>query len=520
MAEQFDVVVVGARVSGSPLAALLARRGVKVCVLEQTVFPQHTLSSHVLQADSLSFLNRFGVLDEIKATGAPIMTRSDTRLNDFRFVADFPSFPGYVGGAVCIRRHVLDPILANEAVKSGVDMRMGVKVVDLIEEHGRIAGVRVKSGGQESEIRARLVVGADGRESTVARHRGARRYNVTTNDRWYYWTYFEGADLTVTPTFILHRWGDRHIFAGPADNGLYIVGVSPQEHEKERFRENRRESLMEHVYSCPPLAEVLRDAKISDSEKIYGILHFEGYFREASGPGWVLIGDAGHFKDPAAGRGIGDAFHQAERLAPAIIKALRESDAAIDEATAAFGRWRDRLYSPYYWLAIDLGRVGPLPSVVPEVVSRLHANGRIDKFLELFSHRAGPSDLVTPGRILDATARRMTGPKGRRAFVRELGETLRDEARRRWVNRRPVIEVAPPPKSAARRGHGPAAARPAHAPAATPKAASAPASAPISAPAPAPVSGPKSGSAPKSAPAATTAPKAAPAPASTPTSTT
>jgi 2-polyprenyl-6-methoxyphenol hydroxylase-like FAD-dependent oxidoreductase len=444
VAEQFDVVVVGARVAGSPLAALLARRGVRVAVLEQAVFPQPTLSSHMLQADSLAFLNRFGVLEQVKATGAPFMTRTDTRLNDFHFSADFPAFPGYVGGAVCIRRHVLDPILAEAAVASGVDLRMGVKVLGLVEEHGRVAGVRVRAGGRESEIRARLVVGADGRESTVAGDRGARRYNVTTNERWYYWTYFKGADLSPAPTFVFHRWGDRHIFAGPADNGLYIVGVSPEAHEKERFRQNRHDSLMEHVRSCPPVAKALRDAEIAD--KIYGILHFEGYFREPSGPGWVLIGDAGHFKDPAAGRGIGDAFHQAERLAPALIKALREPDAAIDRATAEFGRWRDRHYAPYYWLAIDLGRVGPLPSVVPDVVAGMHGDGRIGEFLDLFSHRAGPADLITPARVLDATVRRMAGPGGRRAYLRELGGTLRDDARRRWAGRRPVPEAAPAPK--------------------------------------------------------------------------
>lgn len=119
MAEQFDVVVVGARVAGSPMATLLARRGVKVAVLEQTVFPQPTLSSNVLQADSLAFLDRLGVLGRIQDTKAQFMTRSDTRLNDFRFTADFPSFDGYVGGAACIRRVVLDPILAEEAAAAG-----------------------------------------------------------------------------------------------------------------------------------------------------------------------------------------------------------------------------------------------------------------------------------------------------------------------------------------------------------------------------------------------------------------
>lgn len=444
MAEQFDVVIVGARVAGSPLATLLARRGVKVAVLEQTTFPHPTLSSNVLQADSLAFLDRLGVLKEIRGTGAPFMSRSDTRLNDFRFVADFPSFDGFVGGAACIRRHVLDPILADAAAAAGADVRMGTKVTGLLEEDGRVAGVRFVRGGVESRIRARLVVGADGRESTVAKLRGARRYTVTPNERWYYWTYFEGADLDVTPTFVLHRWADRHIFAGPADNGLYIVGVSPQAHEKDDFRRDRHESLMEHVRSCEPVAEVLSEAKVA--EKIYGIRRFDGYFRESSGPGWVLIGDAGHFKDPAAGRGIGDAFHQVDRLVPALIRALRGPDTRIDRATSEFVRWRDRYYTPFYGLANDLGGVGPLPAIVPEVVAGMYADGDIERFLHLFSHQVSPSELLTPGRVLAATVRRLAGDEsGGGAFLREVGATLRGEARRRWAARYPVLEAAAAP---------------------------------------------------------------------------
>jgi 2-polyprenyl-6-methoxyphenol hydroxylase-like FAD-dependent oxidoreductase len=445
VAEKFDVVIVGARVAGSPLATLLARRGVKVAVLEQMVFPHPTLSSNVLQADSLAFLNRLGVLDAIRGTRAPFMSRSDTRLNDFRFVADFPAFDGFVGGAACIRRHVLDPILADAAIAAGADVRMGTKVTGLLEENGRVSGVRFVRGGVESRITARLVVGADGRESTVGKLCGARRYNVTPNDRWYYWAYFEGADLDVTPTLLLHRWGDRHIFSGPADNGLYIVGVSPQQHEKEEFRRDRHEGLMEHVRSCEPVAELLTKAKVVD--KVYGISRFDGYFREATGPGWVLIGDAGHFKDPAAGRGIGDAFHQVERLVPAVIKALRGPDEGIDKATAEFVRWRDRHYAPFYGLANDLGRVGPLPAVVPEVVARMYAEGDVERFLHLFSHQLSPSELLTPARVVSATVRRLAGGEsGGGEFVREVVATLRGEARRRWAVRHPVMEAAPAPK--------------------------------------------------------------------------
>jgi 2-polyprenyl-6-methoxyphenol hydroxylase-like FAD-dependent oxidoreductase len=443
--ETFDVVIVGARVSGSPLAALLARHGVRVAVIEQATFPSPTLSSHVMQADSLAFLDRLGVIDHVRATGAAFMTHTDTRLEHVHFVSGFPALPGDPGGAACVRRHVLDPILANRAgATDGVSLRMGAKVTGLLTDYrGRVEGVSVTRRGRTSEVRARLVIGADGRNSTVARIAGARAYNVTRNERWYYWTYFAGADLSPSPTFVFHRWGDRHIFAGPADDGLYIVGVSPQAFERERFRAALEPSLMEHVHSCEPVSRALAGAE--RATKIFGIMRFSGYFREAAGPGWMVIGDAGHFKDPAAGRGIGDAFHQIEYLVPRLVAALQSSDEVVDAATAGYGRWRDRYYSQFYWLAADFGCQGPLPALIPDVVGRLRDRGRIDDFVNLYSHRSAPAQLLTPREVLSAVARRVLDPGdagSRRAYLRQVGGVLAGEARHRWSNRRPAFAEA------------------------------------------------------------------------------
>src|ERR671934_1401235 len=108
MAEQFDVVVVGARCAGAPLAALLARQGVSVALVEQAKFPRDTLSTHLFEADGLAFLDRLGVTDELRATGAPFVGRLDNRTDDFRVVVDWPQAPGDVGGIAAIRRFVLD----------------------------------------------------------------------------------------------------------------------------------------------------------------------------------------------------------------------------------------------------------------------------------------------------------------------------------------------------------------------------------------------------------------------------
>jgi len=442
--EDFDVVIVGARCAGSTLGALLARRGLRVAVLDQAAQIRSTLSSNILQADSLEFLNRLGVMDELRAAGVTTMSHVDMRLEEFRCVAAFPQQGGDVGGAACVRREVLDPVLVGAARASGAEVRLGTRVVGVVREGTRVSGVRAVSGGAETVLRARLVVGADGRNSKVAEACGSRMYHVSPGERSYYWTYFEGADLGEHPTFVFHRWGDRHMLGGPADNGLYIVGVSPQQHERESFRADLEGSVHAHALRCAPIAKALSGG--TRASRIYGIRRFFGYFREAAGAGWVLLGDAGHFKDPAGGRGIGDAFHQAERLAPAIVTALSDS-AELDLATAEFGTWRDRTYAEYYGLAADLGVAGPIAGVVPRVVRALHAKGKVDGVLNLLSHRASVLEVLTPGRVLGATGAAVLRGRGRRrAALGELGRLATTEIRRRSAMRTPVYQSGPQPR--------------------------------------------------------------------------
>jgi flavin-dependent dehydrogenase len=153
----------------------------------------------------------------------------------------------------------------------------------------------------------------------------------------------------------------------------------------------------------------------------------------------VLTGDAGHFKDPAPGRGIGDAFRQADALAAAIAAGLDGSDRELDRAMAHWGRWRDREFAQHYWFANDMSESGAVPAVLVEIVRRLNEQGNAGRFLDLLNHRIRPSQLLTPARVLGATARVMTHERGRRrANLREVGGFLGRETRRRWLNHRPA----------------------------------------------------------------------------------
>src|SRR5690242_7447991 len=146
------------------------------------------MCSHGFEADALAFLDRLGLSERLRAAGARFVVRVDGRSEDVRWRVHWPQRPGDIGGIASVRRSVLDELLVGAAREAGATVLMGAKVTALVREAGRVSGVRVSGAGGERELRARVVVGADGRRSTVARLAGARRYNVTPNQRALYWT--------------------------------------------------------------------------------------------------------------------------------------------------------------------------------------------------------------------------------------------------------------------------------------------------------------------------------------------
>jgi 2-polyprenyl-6-methoxyphenol hydroxylase-like FAD-dependent oxidoreductase len=315
---------------------------------------------------------------------------------------------------------------------------MGTNVTGLLHANGRVSGVRVSVGGEERELSARLVVGADGRNSTVAKLKGSRKYHVVPSERFAYWGFFEGADPGPEPEMVFHHWEGRVVVGCPTDSGLYQVILLPDNRFLPEFRADREAAFMEHARSCGPVADVIAGARRVG--KLFGIVRFESFFRESAGPGWVLLGDAGQFKDPTPGQGMTDAFRQAAALAPAIAGAIAGSDADVDAATAAWAVWRDRDAFEHHWLSCDLGAAGSMPAVLPQIMGRMDSRGEFDRFIDIFQHRAMPSKVVTPPRLLSATARMLVrNGHDRRSMLREVGELVLTDARRKRQRRRPVF---------------------------------------------------------------------------------
>jgi flavin-dependent dehydrogenase len=435
--EKFDVVVVGARCAGSPLATQLSRAGVAVALVDKARFPSDTLSTHIFQAEGIRSLERLGVLDRLRATGAPFLDQVHAVIDDIDVTQPAPSRPGDPGVNLCVRRPVLDTILLETAQEAGVHVRTGTAVTEVVQEDGRVVGVRTRNG-TGAELRAPLVVGADGRGSVVGRAVGARKYNVTTNERFATWAYYEGADLPSPPTLSFLRWGEEFVIAGQTDDGLFLTVALPSLDRLKEYRAAGEEASHDaYVMARPELADALRGARrIAPPQRM---LRYAGYLRESAGPGWVLVGDAGHFKDPAPGQGISDALRQQDRLVPAIVEGLGGGGRALDEATRAWWRWRDEDAAEKYWFANDLGKAGRVPLPFVEIVRKAVSGPEgISRFADIFNHRTKPSQFLTPPALLGASARLVRrGGVPRRQVLNETRTLIATELGRRRLNRRP-----------------------------------------------------------------------------------
>jgi 2-polyprenyl-6-methoxyphenol hydroxylase-like FAD-dependent oxidoreductase len=349
---RYDAIVVGARCAGSPTAMLLARRGHKVLVVDRATFPSDTVSTHLLHPPGVASLRRWGLLERLTATGCPPIGA---------YAFDFGPFtisgaPGTDDTPVAYgpRRTVLDKLLVDAAAEAGAEVREGFTVTEVVVSDGRVTGVRGhgRDGGTVTE-QARVVVGADGRHSRVARALGPEQYHERPPLLCGYYSYWSG--LPMGGRFETWVRPDRAFAAWPTHDDLTLVIGGWPYAELEANRDDIEGNFLAMLELAPAFAERLRAA--TRQARFVGTA-VPNYFRRPYGPGWALVGDAGYFKDPLTAHGITDALRDAELLARA----------ALDGNRAAFARYeaeRDALARPlvevaeriaaYDWDLSDIG---------------------------------------------------------------------------------------------------------------------------------------------------------------------
>ncbi|HEY7467771.1 MAG TPA: NAD(P)/FAD-dependent oxidoreductase [Dehalococcoidia bacterium] len=336
-AESFDVIVIGARCAGSSTARLLADGGLRVLVLDKATFPSDTVSTPGMGDLGVKMLQKWGLLEEVRATGAPHEQTVGVKYGDEpEFEREIP--PGSFA-PFCPRRSILDAILIRAATEAGAEIRERAILRDLIWEDGTVVGLLYEDEKERRhEARARLVIGADGINSQVAKLVGAEAYDVRPSRSSFRFAYYSGIPIKRVELAWSHP---VFVYVFPSNDDLACMAVAVNE---ETFRAHIADGDDVHARlfagASPRLAEAFRAGK--RETMFYSRRGRPGKKVQSHGPGWALVGDAGFFKDPVTGNGIKDAFVGAQLLSDAVLQGFKNPD-SMQRCLAQYQSYRDEL---------------------------------------------------------------------------------------------------------------------------------------------------------------------------------
>ena len=394
----YDAIIVGARCAGSPTAMLLARKGYKVLMVDKAGFPSDTMSGHYIHQPGVACLTRWGLRDAVAATNCPPISTIRFDVGPFALEGQPPAADG-VKEAFCCRRYLLDQILVDAAVAAGAELREHVSVQDLVWEDGKVAGIRTASGIEN----ARIVIGADGAHSLVAKLVDAPSYDAHDPLSCGYYTYWTGVELDGK-AHMLPR-GDRMLGFAPTNDGKTLAFFQGPVAQFHQFRSDIEGSYFEAMNRDPwAAAQVAQATRV---ERFTGTADLPNFFRKPYGPGWALTGDAGYHKDPITAQGITDAFQHSELLVDAIDAGFSGRQ-PLDEALAQYETARNEYAGPIYHLTMDFAKCEPPPEEMQQLFGALQGNqAGINAFLGLIAGTTSIPQFFSEenmGRLMGAAA--------------------------------------------------------------------------------------------------------------------
>nr|WSY54831.1 NAD(P)/FAD-dependent oxidoreductase [Streptomyces sp. NBC_00886] len=349
----YDVVIVGARCAGASAALLLARQGRKVLLVDRMEFPSDIMSTLYIHPPGVALLARWGILDAVVASGCPPLATVGYDVAGLRLTALTPPTP-YSDVAYAPRRRVLDELLVRAAVEAGAEFRDRTTLRELIHRDDRVTGVRIQSAGADGPetVPAKLVIGADGQGSRLASLVNAPFRTADQPVSCVYYSAWQGIDTD----FGYHERPNSWIVRIPTHDGVTLVTTYfPQD----QFDRVRHDALTAHLtaieHNAPDLHEQLRDAERVDG--LIGTGNQQNFFRRPDGPGWAIIGDAGHHLDSITARGITNALTQSQLLSDALAGQDLDDTSGVDTRLAGFAKVTyDTLREPYR-MALDLAKL-------------------------------------------------------------------------------------------------------------------------------------------------------------------
>jgi 2-polyprenyl-6-methoxyphenol hydroxylase-like FAD-dependent oxidoreductase len=394
MTQDYDAIIVGARCAGSPTAMLLARAGHRVLLVDRSMFPSDTQSTLVIHATGAAALDRWGLLDSVRATGCPPL---GTYSMDFGpiVIAGTPHAHEGISTAYAPRRTVLDKILVDAAAGAGAEVREGFTVEDVVvDDDGTVIGIRGHGERGTTVVEhARVVIGADGWNSRIARAVRPEQYNekpVLENGFYTFWS-----DLHVD-AFETRIRGDRAFAAIRTNDDLTLLLVGCPAADVPAFKKDVESNYFAALDREPAFAELVRAANREERFVGGGVPNF---FRTPFGPGWALVGDAGYTRDPVTAQGISDAFRDAELCAGALDEWFR-GDRSFDETMSEYHQARDARVGPIYEFTTQLATLEPPPPEMLALLSAVQGNQpAMDAFVSVIAGTMSPVDFFHPDHV-------------------------------------------------------------------------------------------------------------------------
>ncbi|SEL97188.1 NAD(P)/FAD-dependent oxidoreductase [Rhodococcus maanshanensis] len=352
MGDEYDVAIVGSSLAGCTAAILLGRRGLRVALLEANRNPAayKRMCTHFIQSSALPTLQRLGLDSELEAAGA--VRNHGYAWSRFGWVEE-PEPTDRPTHGYNLRREILDPLMRRAAAEvPGVDLMLGAKLRELTRgPDGRVDGVVADHVGRLS---CRLVVGADGRSSKVARLAGLPG-RESRNDRFAYFASFRNVTIPRGQPVQLWLLEPDAAYAFGNDAGVTVLTAVPDKSRLPEFVEDREAALLRMFEDLPDAPDLTDAELVSD---VVGVRDYPSITRRRiATPGVALVGDAALVLDPVWGAGCGWALQTAEWLSDAVAKPLvTGTDREIDLAARRYQRrHRVRLW-PHQFFAIDFSQ--------------------------------------------------------------------------------------------------------------------------------------------------------------------
>ncbi|WP_281658894.1 NAD(P)/FAD-dependent oxidoreductase [Halobacillus sp. Cin3] len=342
MNHTYDVIITGARAAGASLAVLLGKMGKRVLLIDKAAFPSDTLSTHFMS--HTRFLEELGILHKLEETGLRKVSRMRTYIGQSFMEgprADYTIIP---------KRDVLDPLLIEQAEGlNSVTFMPRTSARGLIREDGRVTGLHLETEGKTWEAYAAWVAGADGKHSNIAAWTGAEKYRETKPLRPVLYGYYTGVEPLSEPVTEIFLHEGRIGFVFPMEENRNCLGIEIHPGEFADMMKAPQETFEQTFNQFYGMKKRMEGAVLQG--KIIGTPGMPNFFRNAYGEGWVLLGDAGHSKDPSTGLGINDAFLQSFLLADA----FQQMDEGVDWETSLdrFQSRRDEQLLPGFQLTLD-----------------------------------------------------------------------------------------------------------------------------------------------------------------------